>query len=255
LSRSGPSSTAATIGRPGNAAQQILEVKTDQERLVQAAEDYAGQRVERLRLALRLAGLERDSASVEPPLQSSGGPLIGAKDPRALAAILDVDEGFAARIQSAARRIEVMRALDRSTHSLPLATPLANPVRSSPYGARIDPFTGRTAFHPGQDFSGARMTPVLATASGAVSFTGQRTGYGNVVELSHVDGFMTRYAHLASIGVQPGQRVEAGETVGGMGATGRATGVHLHYEVWRSGKLQDPARFLKAGDYVQQTLR
>jgi murein DD-endopeptidase MepM/ murein hydrolase activator NlpD len=169
-----------------------------------------------------------------------------------LAAVLDVDEGFAARIQHAARDLTAVRSLDEEARKLPLAEPVADPVRSSPFGARIDPFTRQGAFHPGQDFSGAANTAIRATAPGVVSFTGQRTGYGNVVEIDHGGGFKTRYAHLQSIGVSMGQRVALGERIGGMGGTGRSTGVHLHYEVWENGRVQDPARFLRAGDYVQK---
>ena len=94
------------------------------------------------------------------------------------------------------------------------------------------------------------MTPVMATAPGIVSFTGDRTGYGHVVEVDHGDGVKTRYAHLAARSVRVGQAVETGARLGGMGSTGRSTGVHLHYEVWVNGRVQDPARFLRAGQMV-----
>jgi murein DD-endopeptidase MepM/ murein hydrolase activator NlpD len=94
------------------------------------------------------------------------------------------------------------------------------------------------------------MSPVLATAPGVVAFTGVRTGYGKTVEVDHGRGFLTRYAHLASIGVKPGQHVERGSRLGGMGSTGRSTGTHLHYEVWVNGRAQNPERFVRAGAYV-----
>ena len=93
---------------------------------------------------------------------------------------------------------------------------------------------------------------VLTTGPGVVSFTGQRSGYGNVVEIDHGGGFKTRYAHLSTILVRPGERVAIGARIGGMGSTGRSTGPHLHYEVWVNGRAQNPDRFLKAGKYVQQ---
>jgi murein DD-endopeptidase MepM/ murein hydrolase activator NlpD len=166
--------------------------------------------------------------------------------------VLDVDDDFAARIQRAAQDLNAMRTLGAGVKQLPLAEPLSNPVRSSPFGVRIDPITHGRAFHPGQDFAGAAMTPVYSTAPGVVSFTGQRTGYGNVVEIDHGGGFKTRYAHLAAIFVGTGQHVGLGQHIGGMGSTGRSTGTHLHYEVWQNGRVQDPTRFLKAGEYVQQ---
>jgi murein DD-endopeptidase MepM/ murein hydrolase activator NlpD len=145
-----------------------------------------------------------------------------------------------------------MRSMSQEVKRLPLGEPIDDPHRSSSFGVRVDPFTHRGAFHPGQDFAGAVMTPIHATAPGVVSFTGQRTGYGNVVEIDHGGGFKTRYAHLQAISVATGQSVALGQRIGGMGSTGRSTGTHLHYEVWQNGRVQDPTRFLKAGDYVQQ---
>jgi murein DD-endopeptidase MepM/ murein hydrolase activator NlpD len=232
---------------------QIQSIEEDQQRLVAAADGYAHSRADRLRLAFHLAGL--DPASYSGRVSASdglGGPLIEAKDPRALAAVLDVNEDFAARIQSAAQNLNAMRSLSQEVQKLPLAEPLSDPRRSSPFGVRVDPFTHRGAFHPGQDFAGATMTPIHATAPGVVSFTGQRNGYGNVVEIDHGGGFKTRYAHLQAIFVAMGQHVSLGEHIAGMGSTGRSTGTHLHYEVWQNGRVQDPTRFLKAGDYVQQ---
>ena len=144
------------------------------------------------------------------------------------------------------------RALQETARELPLAPPTPGADRSSNFGVRTDPFTGHPAFHSGQDFSGNRMEAIHATAPGVVSFTGPRAGYGNTVEIDHGRGFKTRYAHLAAISVNVGQRVAIGQRVGGMGSTGRSTGTHLHYEVWVNGRAQNPERFLKAGSYVQQ---
>jgi murein DD-endopeptidase MepM/ murein hydrolase activator NlpD len=117
---------------------------------------------------------------------------------------------------------------------------------------RFDPFTGRPAFHSGLDFAGSFSTPIYSTAPGVVSFTGVRTGYGNTIEIDHGGGFKTRYAHLQAIAVGVGQRVAVGQRIGAMGSTGRSTGPHLHYEIWVDGKPQNPDRFLRAGEYVQQ---
>ena len=86
-----------------------------------------------------------------------------------------------------------------------------------------------------------------------VSFAGQRNGYGNTVEVDHGHGFKTRYGHLSAISVIVGQQVAVGQRIGAMGSTGRSTGTHLHYEVWVNGRPQNPMRFVKAGDDVQQT--
>lgn len=231
--------------------ERIQATRMDQERLIDAAEGFAKSRAERLRLAMRMAGL--DASGFTGRGVSLGGPLIEAKDPRALAAVLDVDEEFASRIQHAANDMSDMRSLGAAVKKLPLYKPTSNPALSSSYGVRFDPFTHRPAFHSGLDFPGAMRTPIMATAPGVVSFTGVRAGYGNTVEIDHGGGFKTRYAHLSSIGVRVGQRVAIGSRVGAMGSTGRSTGPHLHYEVWVNGKAQNPNRFLRAGEYVQQT--
>ncbi|MDB5452758.1 MAG: Peptidase [Caulobacteraceae bacterium] len=243
-----PSQLAAAPGAP---MDTIRAIRSDEDRLIAQAETYAKTRADRLRLAIRLAGL--DPASLERSGAADlGGPLIEAKDPRALAAILDVDEAFARRIQRAALDLNAMKALNRRMETLPLAQPTANTQRASGFGVRLDPFEHGPAFHSGLDFAGPMLTPIAATAPGIVSFTGVRQGYGNTVEIDHGGGFKTRYAHLASIGVQPGQTVGLGQRIAAMGSTGRSTGPHLHYEVWFNGRAQNPDRFLKAGSYVQQ---
>jgi murein DD-endopeptidase MepM/ murein hydrolase activator NlpD len=241
---------------------RLQAVQASQEQLLEAADTFAHDRAERVRMALRLAGVSpagalRQQTSLRGPLGGQvggpvGGPLIEGDDPRALAAILDVDPAFAQRIQSAAADLSDAQTLTEAAERLPLARPTQATAQTSGFGVRVDPFTHRSAFHPGLDFAGARMTPVHATAPGRVTFTGVRTGYGNTVEVDHGGGFKTRYAHLASIGVRPGQSVAAGARLGGMGSTGRSTGTHLHYEVWVNGRVQNPERFVRAGAYALQ---
>ncbi|CAN7348995.1 MULTISPECIES: M23 family metallopeptidase [unclassified Phenylobacterium] len=230
--------------------RRIELVRAGQERLIDAADDFAKTRADRLRLAFRLAGLT--PSSYVPKGGSLGGPLIEAKDPRALAAVLDVDEDFAERIQHAATNLSEAGALVDAAAKLPFARPTTAAAQTSSYGVRFDPFTRRPAFHSGLDFAGPTNTPIYSTAPGVVSFTGVRSGYGNTIEIDHGRGFKTRYAHLQAIGVRPGERVTVGSRIGGMGSTGRSTGPHLHYEVWVNGRAQNPSRFVKAGDYVLQ---
>ena len=237
------------LGGKATPGQRIMAVRLDQERLIARAESFAQSRAERLRLAFRLAGL--NPAAYAAAGSALGGPLVEARDPRALAAILDVDEPFAFRIQQAADSLGEMRGLADAAEALPLSRP-ANARTTSGYGVRFDPFNGRPALHQGQDFAAPLNTPILATAPGIVSFTGVRSGYGNTVEIDHGRGFKTRFAHLNAIAVQSGQAIAVGQRIGAMGTTGRSTGVHLHYEVWVDGRPQNPARFLKAGDYLVQ---
>jgi murein DD-endopeptidase MepM/ murein hydrolase activator NlpD len=254
---SGPSGAASLFAQgrtptPANAnpLQRIRVVQSDQDRLLDQAENFAKTRGDRLRLALRLAGLSPESY-LRPSGASLGGPLIDAKDPRALAVVLDVDEDFARRIQHVANDISAMQGQSEEVAKLPLAAPTTDVHETSGFGVRFDPFTHSVAFHSGQDFAGAMYTPIYSTAPGTVSFTGVRNGYGNTVEIDHGDGFKTRYAHLATISVSVGQHVALGQRIAAMGDTGRSTGPHLHYEVWSNGRAQNPDRFLKAGSYVQ----
>ncbi len=236
--------------RAASPLDRVRFVRMDQERLLDQAEVFARTRADRLRLALKLAGLDA-GALVSQASGGLGGPLIEGKDPKALAAVLDVDEGFATRVQHAASSLGEMRVLSSALERVPLAAPTASAERSSGFGVRVDPFTGRPAFHSGLDFAGGLSTPVYSTGPGVVSFTGVRTGYGNTVEIDHGGGFKTRYAHLQAIGVGVGQRVALGQRIGAMGSTGRSTGPHLHYEVWADGRPQNPDRFLRAGDYAR----
>jgi murein DD-endopeptidase MepM/ murein hydrolase activator NlpD len=128
------------------------------------------------------------------------------------------------------------------------ATPSLKPVRvgfvSSRFGWRMDPITGRRTMHRGVDFSARLGTPVAVAADGVVTFSGVWQTYGNVVEVSHGNGFITRYAHLQRRLVQKGSRVTRGDVIGRVGSTGRSTFSHLHYEIEQSGERIDPLRFV-----------
>lgn len=230
--------------------QRIIGVRMDQERLIEHADDFAQSRAERLRLAFRLAGLNPAAYAVGSQ-SGLGGPLIEARDPKALAVILDVDEPFARRIRNAAGNLSEMRTLADAADGLPFDRPTQARTTSG-FGVRFDPFNGRPAVHQGQDFAGPLNSPIHATAPGVVSFSGVRSGYGNTVEIDHGRGFKTRYAHLNSLAVQTGQSIALGQRIGAMGTTGRSTGVHLHYEVWLNGRPQNPARFIRAGEQIVQ---
>ena len=229
-------------------ARRILAVRMDQERLITRAESFARTRAERLRLAFRLAGLNPSAYINQAGL---GGPLVETRDPRALAAVLDVDEAFAVRIRHAAEGLSDVRSLTDAANEVPFARPTQARTTSG-FGLRFDPFNGRPALHQGQDFAAPLNTPIHATAPGVVSFAGVRSGYGNTVEIDHGRGFKTRFAHLNSTAVEAGQRIALGQRIGAMGTTGRSTGVHLHYEVWMDGRPQNPARFFRAGDQIVQ---
>ncbi|NDF44227.1 MAG: M23 family metallopeptidase [Betaproteobacteria bacterium] len=130
-------------------------------------------------------------------------------------------------------------------HALPTGIPMGKDFRiTSGFGIRNDPFTGQLAMHEGLDFVGPVGAPVSATAAGTVTRSAFDPSYGNVVEISHIEGFTTRYAHLSTRAVQVGQKVKRGETVGQLGNTGRSTGPHLHYEVMRHDRVLNPTQMI-----------
>ena len=126
----------------------------------------------------------------------------------------------------------------------PEGRPVANGFISSYFGERADPFDGLEAFHKGVDFAGTPGSPVVAVAAGVVTWAGERTGYGKLVEINHGDGFTTRYAHNARTLVTVGQTVKRGESIALMGSTGRSTGPHVHFEVLRNGRQVNPLSFI-----------
>ncbi|PUE06357.1 hypothetical protein B9Z51_16200 [Limnohabitans sp. T6-5] len=130
---------------------------------------------------------------------------------------------------------------------LPTALPLANDfLLTSSFGVRSDPLTHLPSMHEGIDFVAPVGTPIQATAAGLVLRSERAGAYGNMIEVSHADGFVTRYAHLKTAMVQEGAVVQRGDTVGLLGNTGRSTGPHLHYEVIYKGQAMHPAKALAA---------
>lgn len=122
--------------------------------------------------------------------------------------------------------------------------PIENGWLSSYYGMRKDPFSGLPAMHKGIDFGGSEGSAVVSTGAGMVTWAGPRYGYGNLVEVDHGDGLVTRYGHSKSIHVKIGDVVTKGQLIADMGSTGRATGPHVHYEVLKNGVNIDPLQFV-----------
>jgi murein DD-endopeptidase MepM/ murein hydrolase activator NlpD len=234
-------------------AQQTVRVERmsaeDTALLVGVDQQIAG-RVGDLQSVLRRVGVDTDTLE----RQSSGGvggPYIPIQDVR-----IDgiSDAAFTTAYEGAVARTEQLDSLLDALHHVPLTTPVHGSQfqLTSGFGARVDPFSERFAFHSGVDFGGPWGSIVSATAPGVVVFAGPRNGYGNMVELDHGYGFHTRYAHLSSILVRIGARVEKGSPVGKLGSTGRSTGPHVHYEVWLADKVRDPSKFIEAGRHVLQ---
>jgi murein DD-endopeptidase MepM/ murein hydrolase activator NlpD len=181
-------------------------------------------------------------------LPAQGGPVLGGQTALQyddLAAELD-------RLSSAIKRREfeldilddVLVNEEIQTTSIVQGRPVKWGWLSSKFGQRVDPITGKTAWHSGVDFAGRDGSDVIAVASGVVTFAGKRSGYGKLVEISHANGYVTRYGHHKEITVAPGDVVKKGEPIGQMGSSGRSTGPHVHFEVLKNGRTVDPASYV-----------
>lgn len=206
------------------------------ERITKLADTRQGAAISKLRR------LGLDPAAIQASLdghEARGGPLMrlmtstdGSVDPR-----------FARMGASLAR----MYAMERGLQTVPQVLPASLQYISSGFGYREDPIDGGAAFHSGLDFRGPVGAPIHAAAKGIVSFAGQRSGYGNCIEIDHGNGLLTRYAHMSAFRAQVGEQVSAGETIGAIGSSGRSTGPHLHFEVRINDRAVDPRPFLIAG--------
>lgn len=128
----------------------------------------------------------------------------------------------------------------------PAGRPIKKGWLSSYFGKRTDPFTGRKTWHHGVDFAGREGSDVIAMASGVVTWASDRHNYGNMVEIDHGKGYVTRYGHNKEFLVKVGDVVRQGDAIAKMGSTGRSTGPHVHLEVLRKGKKVNPVKFVRA---------
>jgi murein DD-endopeptidase MepM/ murein hydrolase activator NlpD len=240
-----------------NPAVQRLDLITDRLARLSSSENMLLAGLDRL-VSARIADVKGvlgrvglNPAQAEKSGAAMGGPLV----PMQAVEIDGVsDAGFTQAYQGTLAHTAELESLFSALRHVPLTTPVHGGQFevTSGFGPRVDPFTGRVAFHPGVDFAGPWGSTVSATAAGTVVFAGPHAGYGNLVEIDHGYGFHTRYGHLASVLVRPGSRVEKGTPVGRLGSTGRSTGPHVHYEVWLAAKLRDPAKYIETGRHVLQ---
>ena len=168
----------------------------------------------------------------------------------------DLAAAVAARTGRLAVRIDTSRAMGAALVKRPAPARLRWPVEqggiSSLFGVRVDPLDGTRRMHRGIDLAAARGEPVEAAAAGWVVRAGPSGGYGLMVEVRHAGDLTTRYGHLSALLCAPGDAVEAGQVIGLVGQTGRATGPHLHFEVWKDGLASDPLPWL-GGDRIAST--
>jgi murein DD-endopeptidase MepM/ murein hydrolase activator NlpD len=136
--------------------------------------------------------------------------------------------------------------MDRSLRArvIPSGRPVTEGWLSSGFGKRADPFTGKQEYHDGVDFAGKEGADVMSVGDGVVTWSGKRSGYGNLVEINHGNGYVTRYGHNKEQLVDVGDTVKKGQMIALMGSTGRSTGPHVHFEVLRNGKPVNPSRYI-----------
>lgn len=196
-----------------------------------------------------IAGVRRER-QVDTLKAAQGGPYVPApmdagelqKEIERLAALVDQRSDDLAHVEFKLLEKRVRERL------LPTVLPVKDAYLGSPFGHRADPIAGARAMHEGIDFNAETGTPVVATADGVVLAAAYHPDFGNVIDIDHGEGLVSRYAHLSRIDIKPASLVKRGQLIGAVGNTGRSTGSHLHFEVRMQGVAQNPAHFLKQGD-------
>ena len=181
-----------------------------------------------------------------PPPMGGGETADGqpAQVPSLTAMVDDLQNQLSSREQqlSVLENLILTRELNKQVY--PEGRPVQDSYISSYFGTRADPFTGYSAVHKGLDFAGAEGSKVSAVAAGLVTFAGERTGFGQMVEVNHGNGLATRYCHNEKVLVKQGDMIRKGQEVALLGSTGHSTGPHLHFEVLKNGVQVDPMRFI-----------
>jgi len=226
------------------------------ERRTQAQSEAVGRQLAQMQA--RLLRMEALGTHMTGDLQSEefdftqapaqGGPVEGAQSTLAWHELSTEIERLSGQLKRRETELSILDSVLASEHRHAGAQVQGRPVNwgwlSSPYGNRVDPITGKTAWHSGVDFAGKDGSDVIAVASGVVTFAGERSGYGKIVEVSHANGLVTRYAHHKALRVETGQVVKKGELLGIMGSSGRSTGPHVHFEVLKNGRHVDPVGYV-----------
>jgi murein DD-endopeptidase MepM/ murein hydrolase activator NlpD len=167
-----------------------------------------------------------------------------AQIPNLSAMVDDLQTQLASREQQLGVLENMILTRELNKQVYPEGRPVQDGWISSYFGRRADPFTGYSAVHKGLDFAGPEGTKVSSVAAGLVTFSGDRAGFGEMVEINHGNGLATRYCHNEKVLVKQGDMVRKGQEVALMGSTGRSTGPHLHFEVLKNGSQVDPLRFI-----------
>ena len=238
--------TVAKISAVMPEAAALARLEARQLALTERLTRFADLRAARAEEALRELGLNPRTVLAS-ARTAQGGPFEKLSTGR--------DGSLDPRFERLALSLARMDALERGLDGIPQVMPADMRMISSGFGYRADPFHGSAAMHAGLDFRGNIGAPIHAAADGKVTFVGTKSGYGKVVEISHGNGMMTRYAHMSGWRAKHGQEVAAGEVIGLIGNTGRSTGPHLHFEVRIHGRAVNPRHFLETAPHVLEEAR
>ena len=248
-------------GSPASLARAALQQKTEIEELrarVQERVDTMSARIGQLNahvvrldvLGKRLAEMaDVDSHEFDfSAAPSAGGPESEAGIPTQAADLTSLLDDFESRLAQRDAQLGVLEQLilqrELRRQTMPEGWPVQRGFLSSGFGTRQDPMSGETAFHRGIDFAGNVGDPVIAVGAGVVTFAGYKQGYGYMVDVTHGDGYITRYAHNSSVLVKQGDTVARGQKLATMGSSGRSTGPHVHFEVLRNGQAVNPLSYI-----------
>jgi len=222
-----------------------LRLAMMQARLVRL--DAVGERI------TTIANLDEGEFNFSQPV-AIGGPSTGYSEPYTPAGFMQAVDQLERQLEDRQQQLEILEGLmtDRKIQSdvFIAGRPLEKGWIASRFGRRPDPFTGQLTFHAGIDFTTGRAGSEINTvAAGVVTWAGPRSDYGLMVEVNHGNGFTTRYAHSEKLLVEVGDIVMKGQNIALVGSTGRSTGPHVHFEVYKNGRVVDPA------SYIHRTVR
>jgi len=235
--------------RADEMAQQIATMKDQNDQIFRQLEEAMTVSVSPLDKMFRAAGMptERIIEQVRRGYSGQGGPLT----PLSFSTRGEEASADALRANKLLNQMDRLNLYRIAAQKAPFANPVKAAFRfTSKFGPRRDPKTGGRRMHKGVDFAAPNGTPLYATADGVVTHAGWSSGYGRLVKIQHEFGIETRYAHMSKLRAKVGQRVSRGDRIGDIGASGRVTGVHLHYEVRVGGKAVNPMIYIKAANDV-----
>lgn len=159
-------------------------------------------------------------------------------------------DDLAAELNDREQKMRVLESYFMNQNLQQTTVPAGRPIKrgwiSSFFGMRTDPFNGRREYHKGVDLAGKEGSDIISVAAGIVTWSGPRYGYGNMVEINHGNGYITRYGHCKEVLVKAGDSVTKGQVIAHMGSTGRSTGPHVHFEVHKNGRVVNPLNYLRA---------